>query len=98
MTQPVTLGAIALDCLDPGALAGFYAKLLDIEPGFTSEQFAAIKVQTIWLTMHRVDGYEPDPPEGCSLASSNDVTMDGRGLMYLIDRQRGVDIIETSVL
>jgi hypothetical protein len=42
--------------------------------------------------------FEPDPPEGCALASSNDVTMDARGLLYLIDRQRGVDIIETSVL
>ena len=40
--------------------------------------------------------YEPDPPEGFQLASSNDVTIDRRGLLYLIDRQRGVDIIETS--
>jgi hypothetical protein len=40
--------------------------------------------------------YEPGPPEGCQLASSNDVTIDRRGLLYLIDRQRGVDIIETS--
>ncbi len=38
--------------------------------------------------------YEPDPPEGCARASSNDVTMDFRGLIYLTDRQRGVDIIE----
>jgi hypothetical protein len=42
--------------------------------------------------------YEADAPEGFELASSNDVTMDDRGLVYLIDRQRGVDIIETSVL
>ncbi len=41
--------------------------------------------------------YEPNPPEGFQLASSNDVTIDRRGLVYLIDRQRGVDIIETSV-
>jgi hypothetical protein len=41
--------------------------------------------------------YEADPPEGFELASSNDVTLDSRGLLYLIDRQRGVDIIETSV-
>jgi hypothetical protein len=40
--------------------------------------------------------YEPDPPDGFPLASSNDVTIDGRGLLYLVDRQRGVDIIETS--
>jgi hypothetical protein len=41
--------------------------------------------------------YEPDAPEGFQLASSNDVTIDRRGLIYLIDRQRGVDIVETSV-
>jgi hypothetical protein len=41
--------------------------------------------------------YEPDAPEGFDLASSNDVTLDSRGLLYLIDRQRGVDIVETSV-
>ena len=42
--------------------------------------------------------YEAAAPTGHELASSNDVTMDSRGLLYLIDRQRGVDIIETSVL
>jgi len=42
--------------------------------------------------------YETDAPQGFALASSNDVTIDDRGLCYLIDRQRGVDIIETSVL
>lgn len=26
-----------------------------------------------------------------------DVTIDDRGLIYLIDRQRGLDVIETSV-
>ncbi|MEM7124388.1 MAG: hypothetical protein AAF563_24140 [Pseudomonadota bacterium] len=41
--------------------------------------------------------YAADPPDGHDQASSNDVTIDDRGLIYLIDRQRGVDIIETSV-
>src|SRR5215467_10598764 len=41
--------------------------------------------------------YEPDAPQGFELSSSNDVTIDDRGICYLIDRQRGVDIIETSV-
>jgi hypothetical protein len=26
--------------------------------------------------------------------SSNDVTIDSRGLFYLVDRQRGIDIVE----
>jgi hypothetical protein len=45
-----------------------------------------------------VGHYKADPPDGFARASSNDVTMDGRGLIYLIDRQRGVDIIESSVI
>ena len=40
--------------------------------------------------------YKPDPPQACDLASSNDVTMDKRGLIYLTDRQRGVHIIELT--
>lgn len=41
--------------------------------------------------------YVPDAPPGADRASSNDVTMDDRGLIYLIDRIRGVDVIETSL-
>ena len=44
-----------------------------------------------------VGHYLPDPPDGADRASSNDVTIDDRGIIYLIDRVRGVDIIETSV-
>jgi hypothetical protein len=43
-----------------------------------------------------VGHFKPDPPVGSKQVSSNDVTMDGRGLVYLIDRIRGVDVIETS--
>jgi hypothetical protein len=39
----------------------------------------------------------PDPPDGFERVCSNDVTIDSRGLIYLADRQAGVDIIETSV-
>lgn len=39
--------------------------------------------------------YQPDPPDGFELLSSNDVTQDDRGLLYLIDRQRGLHIIES---
>jgi len=42
--------------------------------------------------------YVPDAPQGCEHVSSNDVTIDSRGLVYLVDRQRGVDIIETNVM
>jgi hypothetical protein len=44
-----------------------------------------------------VGHYLPDPPAGRRV-SSNDVTLDDRGLIYLVDRQRGVDIIESSAL
>ncbi len=41
--------------------------------------------------------YERDPAPGADRASSNDVTIDGRGLLYVVDRVRGIDIIETNV-
>ncbi len=41
--------------------------------------------------------YQPDPPAGFERASSNDVTLDERGLIYLIDRQRGLDILESPL-
>jgi hypothetical protein len=41
--------------------------------------------------------YLPDPPPGAERASSNDVTVDTRGLIYLVDRVRGLDILETTV-
>ncbi|MFK5979420.1 MAG: hypothetical protein QM488_11085 [Rhizobiaceae bacterium] len=44
-----------------------------------------------------VGHFMPDPPSGADQASSNDVTIDSRGIIYLIDRLRGVDIIETNV-
>jgi hypothetical protein len=36
----------------------------------------------------------PEPPEGHSRVSSNDVEVDDRGLFYLIDRGRGLHILE----
>lgn len=44
-----------------------------------------------------VGHFMPAPPAGGSRPSSNDVTIDSRGLIYLVDRVHGVDIIETSV-
>jgi hypothetical protein len=43
-----------------------------------------------------VGHFLPAPPAGEDRASSNDVTLDDRGLIYLVDRVRGVDIIETT--
>jgi hypothetical protein len=43
-----------------------------------------------------VGHFTPDAPEGSARPSSNDVTIDDRGLIYLVDRVHGVDIIETT--
>ena len=42
--------------------------------------------------------YVPNPQPGAERASSNDVTIDDRGIIYLVDRLGGVDIIESSVM
>jgi len=59
MVVGLKLGAIALDCRDPGPLADFYAGLMGVEVGFKSDAFAAVKVQGIWLSMHKVEDYRP---------------------------------------
>ena len=41
--------------------------------------------------------YEPDVPARYAMPSSNDVTVAPDGLIYLVDRQQGVSIIESSV-
>ena len=38
--------------------------------------------------------FQPDPAPGADRVSSNDVTIDERGLIYLIDRVRGLHIVE----
>ena len=38
--------------------------------------------------------FMPPVPEGSDRVSSNDVFVDGRGLIYLIDRKRGLHILE----
>ncbi len=75
-----------------------------------SERFIGSKIPFAWFAHglrivdmadpfqpREIGFYESDAPEGFERASANDVTIDDRGLIYLIDRQRGVDIIETNV-
>jgi hypothetical protein len=45
-----------------------------------------------------VGHFLPNPADGEERPSSNDVTVDDRGLIYLVDRVRGVDIIEARGL
>ena len=43
-----------------------------------------------------VGHFLPPVPEGSSRVCSNDVCVDDRGLMYLVDRGRGVHILERT--
>jgi hypothetical protein len=45
-----------------------------------------------------VGHFLPDAAPGADRPSSNDVTIDDRGLIYLVDRVSGLDVIETNVL
>ncbi len=74
-----------------------------------SERFAGTVIPFAWFAQglrlvdiadpfapREVGHFLPDVPEGSQRVSSNDVTIDDRGLIYLVDRVRGVDIIETT--
>jgi hypothetical protein len=53
------LGAVSLNCPDPHALALFYSALLEKEIAFESEDFSAIQLDNLWLSMQRVEGFKP---------------------------------------
>jgi hypothetical protein len=40
--------------------------------------------------------YIPEPAAGEASPQSNDVDVDSRGLVYLLDRNRGLDILELA--
>jgi hypothetical protein len=46
--------------------------------------------------LREVAHFLPDVPPGTNSVSSNDVTVDERGLIYLIDRRRGLTVVERS--
>lgn len=46
--------------------------------------------------LREVAHYVPDLPEGSPKIQGNDVTIDDRGLIYLIDRYRGLTILERT--
>ena len=48
------------------------------------------------FNVKEVARYIPDVPEGSDRVSSNDVFQDDRGLIYLIDRMRGLSIVERT--
>ena len=45
-----------------------------------------------------VGHFVPDAAPGADRPSSNDVTIDARGLVYLVDRVNGIDVIETPAI
>ena len=49
------------------------------------------------LAPRLVASYLPDPAAGADRVSSNDVTVDDRGLIYLIDRVAGLDIVRLNL-
>ena len=61
----IRLGAISLDCADPGQLSTFWAELLGGEIAATSEDVAVVKLDHLLLTAMRVDDYlSPTWPSG----------------------------------
>lgn len=59
------MGSITFDCDDPTSLASFWAQLIGGEIAFRSEDFVAVKTDSVWLAAVRVQGYRrPTWPDG----------------------------------
>lgn len=61
MSGIARLGAVAVDCTDPGKLAAFYSGLTGWQITYSSADFAAVSGAGIWLTMHRIADHRPPP-------------------------------------
>ena len=46
--------------------------------------------------LREVAHFIPDPPPGSDRVCSNDITVDERGLVYVIDRRRGLTVLERA--
>jgi Glyoxalase-like domain len=53
------LASVALDCGDPHELASFWSELLGAEIAFSSDDFVAIRTDSLWLTAVRTEDYQP---------------------------------------
>ena len=61
----IRLGAVSLDCADPGPLATFWAELLGGEVVTTRYSVHVVKLDHVLLSTMRVDDYVPPTwPEG----------------------------------
>lgn len=53
------LASVVLDCADPHELASFWAELLGAEIPFRSDDFVAVRTESMWLTTVRVEDHQP---------------------------------------
>src|ERR1700690_3352956 len=58
MAEISKLGAVSLNCPDPHALAVFYSALLEKEITFESDDFSAIQLDNLWLSLQRVKDFK----------------------------------------
>ena len=53
----IRLGAVSLDCADPGSLSTFWADLLGGEVAFIRDEIGVVKLDHVLLTAMRVEDY-----------------------------------------
>ena len=105
-TTPVPISTINVEGLNDGS---FHPPMTGCHQ--PSERFKGTIIPFAWFAQglrlfdvadpyapKEVGYFVPDAPAGSKRPSANDVTMDDRGLIYMIDRIRGVDVIESRVL
>lgn len=106
-TNPLAIATYQVDGLDPDGAP--QPQMMGCHQ--PSERFTGTVIPFAWFAQglrivdiadpfrpKEVGHYLPDAQPGAPMASSNDVTIDDRGLIYLVDRVGGVDIIESSVM
>ena len=102
-TRPVTVGSFQVDGVDGHKnplQTGCHQPVETIRGNEVPCAWFAQGLRIIDISnphhLREVASYMPDPAPGAKRVSSNDVYVDERGLIYVIDRVRGLTIVERN--
>ena len=97
-TNPIPVATVQLDHENVPPRSGCHQPAEDVKGTEIPVAWFAKGMQTVDIfnpyDMKVVAHFTPDPPEGSRQVPSNDVCWDDRGLIYLVDRDCGLHILE----
>jgi hypothetical protein len=99
-TNPIPVSTVQLDSQNEPLRSGCHQPIEEVRGTDVPTAWFRKGVQLIdFSNPYRIEStghYIPDPAPGCKEVLANDVCYDDQGLVYMIDRDRGLHIIERT--